>query len=153
MPLFFVLFTRTREFAENGVEALQTDKFPMPSVTVWKAVAEVLTKGLHNLAPSAIWAVGVAVLVGLAMEAARTITKGKFPLSPVGLGLAFVINFQSSFAMFLGALVMWLLTRRAHGEGARPHFWSENHEPICAGVIAGAALMGIADAIVAAFIL
>jgi len=31
--------------------------------------------------------------------------------------------------------------------------WVENHQPICAGVIAGAALMGILDAVVASFVL
>ena len=68
--------------------------------------------------------------------------------------LAFVINFQSSLAFFVGALFFWLMgVGRAPKPAARPSFFAENHEPICAGMIAGAALMGIADAVAAAFLL
>ncbi len=158
IPLFYLLFTTTPDFKDKGVAGLQSDKFEMPSVTVWKSVAEVLTKGIDMLAPSVLVAVGLAALLGLVIEVSRILTKGKFPLSSVGLGLAFVINFQSSFAMFLGAFIFWALTKRhAHlskGDGTPTgHFWNDNHEPICAGLIAGAALMGIADAVVTAFVL
>jgi uncharacterized oligopeptide transporter (OPT) family protein len=154
VPLFFLLFTSTADFQEKGVEGLQSEKFPMPSVTVWKAVAEVLTKGIGQLPPSVLYAVVVAALVGVAIEVSKIVTKGRFPLSAVGLGLSFVINFQSSFAMFLGALAFWLLGRRyADPESAGHKRWIGNQEPICAGVIAGAALVGIADAIVTAFVL
>jgi uncharacterized oligopeptide transporter (OPT) family protein len=126
----------------------------MPSVTVWKAVAEVLTQGIDSLSSSVIYAVIIAALIGLAMEVSRLASKGKFPLSPVALGLAFVINFQSAFAMFLGALFFWIMgVGRKRAATAKPTVWIAQHEPICAGVIAGAALMGILDALVAAFIL
>jgi len=153
VPLFFILFTKNVE--RDGIQSLQSAQFPMPSVTVWKAVAEVLTQGLHTLAPSVVYAVIVGGLVGLALEISRIVTKGKFPLSAIGLGLAFVINFQSAFAMFLGALFFWLMGvgRVKPVEGVKGSVWVENHEPICAGVIAGAALVGIADAIITAFVL
>lgn len=158
IPLFYLLFTTTPEFKENGVLGLQTDKFEMPSVTIWKSVAEVLTQGIEMLAPSVLWAVGIAAIIGIVIEVSRMVTKGKFPLSAIGLGLAFVINFQSSFAMFTGSFIIWMLTRKhansSHGDGAPTgHFWTDNAEPICAGLIAGAALMGIADAIFTAFVL
>ncbi len=137
---------------------LQTDKFEMPSVTIWKSVAEVLTQGIDMLAPSALWAVVIAAIIGVVIEVSRMVTKGRFPLSAIGLGLAFVINFQSSFAMFSGAFLIWLLTRKhakgAHSDGTPTgHFWTDNAEPICAGLIAGAALVGIADAVFTAFVL
>jgi uncharacterized oligopeptide transporter (OPT) family protein len=158
VPLFFLLFTKDIVPGDpSTIETIQSPKFPMPAVTVWKAVAEVLNKGLHSLQSphnSIIYAVIIASLIGLTMEVARLTTRGKFPLSPIGLGLAFVMNFQSAFAMFLGAFFFWLMgVGRARPEGSKPNMWIENHEPICAGVIAGAALMGIADAVVAAFVL
>ncbi|MFM9996862.1 MAG: OPT family oligopeptide transporter [Phycisphaerales bacterium] len=151
-PLFFLLFTTN--VAEKGVESIQSDKFPMPAVTIWRAVAEALTKGLGELAPSVQYAVVVGALIGLALEITRIATRGKFLLSPIGLGLAFVINFQSAIAMFLGAFFFWLMgVGRNRPESAPKSTWIENHEPICAGVIAGAALMGIADAVITAFVL
>jgi uncharacterized oligopeptide transporter (OPT) family protein len=154
VPLFFLLFTHTKEFAEKGVEGLQSEKFPMPAVTVWKAVAEVLTEGISKLSPTILYAVAVAVLVGIAMETARIVSRGRFPLSAVGLGLAFVINFQSSMAMFAGALFFWLMgVGRTKQDDPTANVWVRQHEPICAGIIAGAALMGILDAVVTAFVL
>jgi uncharacterized oligopeptide transporter (OPT) family protein len=158
VPLFFALFTRNVDPSKPETIALiQSDQFPMPAVTVWKAVAEVLTKGLDSLQSphnSIIYAVIIASLIGLALEVTRIVTRGKFLLTPIGLGLAFVINFQSALAMFLGAFFFWLMgVGRKTPEEAKGNIWIENHEPICAGVIAGAALMGIADALVAAFIL
>jgi OPT family oligopeptide transporter len=159
VPLFFVLFTKDVIAGDPAsLQSIQGPKFPMPAVTVWKAVAEVLTKGLGSLESphnSIIYAVVVACLVGLSMEIARLVTKGKFPLSPIGLGLAFVMNFQSAFAMFLGAFAMWCLGAGRIKDPAKAagNPWIENHEPICAGVIAGAALVGIADALIAAFVL
>jgi uncharacterized oligopeptide transporter (OPT) family protein len=151
-PLFFLLFTK--DVAEKGVETIQSEKFPMPAVSIWRAVAEALTKGLSELPTSVQYAVAAGALVGLMLEITRIITKGRFLLSPVGLGLAFVINFQSAFAMFLGSLFFWIMgVGRKKEEEAKGNLWMENHEPICAGVIAGAALVGIADAIVAAFVL
>ncbi len=163
VPLFFILFTHgvdqsSAETVKATIGNIQSDKFPMPAVTVWKAVAEVLTKGLHSLESphnSIIYAVIVASLIGLVLEVSRIASKGKFPLSPIGLGLAFVMNFQSAFAMFLGAFIMWLLgVGRIKDEArAKSNPWIQNHEPICAGVIAGAAIIGIVDALIAAFVL
>jgi uncharacterized oligopeptide transporter (OPT) family protein len=158
VPLFYILFAQDVQVdaqgVTRGIETLQSDKFPMPSVTVWKAVAEVLTEGVGTLPESARFAVGVAALVGFALEVTRIVTKGRFALSAVGLGLAFVIDFSSSFAMFLGALFFWLMgVERPVPEGGQGGFWKDNHEAICAGIIAGAALVGIVDALVTAFVL
>jgi uncharacterized oligopeptide transporter (OPT) family protein len=149
VPLFFLLFTsRVVPGDPESLSTMQSDQFPMPAVTIWKGVAEVLSLGFGNLSPTIVWAVIIAAIVGLVTEVARIVSKGKFPLSPVGLGLAFVLNFQSSFAFFLGAFFFWVMGRgwkkMKEGEG---NFWSENVEPICAGLIAGAALIGILDAV------
>ena len=56
--------------------------------------------------------------------------------------------------MFLGAAVFWLAARRY---GSQPDsrgysIWVDSQEPICAGLIAGAALIGIGDILVKVFV-
>lgn len=149
-PLFFLLFTQ--KVSTEGVASIQSDDFPMPSVSVWKGVAEVLTKGLGELPMSVLWAVIGFSTFGLVAEIARIVSKGRFPISPVAFGLAFVIHFYYSLAFFLGAFFFWLMgVGRKRPEGKPTNTFVENHEPICAGMIAGAALMGILDAVVLLF--
>jgi uncharacterized oligopeptide transporter (OPT) family protein len=72
-------------------------------------------------------------------------TKNKFPLSSVGVGLAFVISFSTSLSMALGAILFWVLGRvygKRPGSGGR-RLWVENQETLCAGAIAGGAIIGI----------
>jgi uncharacterized oligopeptide transporter (OPT) family protein len=55
---------------------------------------------------------------------------------------------EATLAMWIGALVFWLMGRRNQTPGTAGHrFWVEGCEPICAGLISGAALMGIGNAI------
>ncbi|MDB5345208.1 MAG: hypothetical protein JWP89_3585 [Schlesneria sp.] len=153
--LFFALFTKGLD--PNNPETianLQNDQFPMPAVTIWVGVAQVLKEGLHKLPGSIQMAVIIASVVALALEVTRIATKNRFPLSPVAMGLAFVIDFRSSLCMFTGALLFWLLgVGRVKEEHAANNLWVQNHEPICAGIIAGASLMGIADTMVTVFLL
>lgn len=153
--LFFVLFTKGVDpGVPSTVENLQSDKFPMPAVTVWVSVAKILTKGFSELARSAIIAVVVASILALALEVTRIVSKNKFPLSPTAIGLAFVVDFKSSLCMFAGSLIFWLLgVGRIKEEDAHGNLWVENCEPICAGLIAGTSLMGIADMLVSTFLL
>ncbi len=63
----------------------------------------------------------------------------------VGIGLAFVISFQTCFAMFLGSFVFWLIGRFwPRPEQRMNSVFVQNQESICAGVVAGAALIGVA---------
>ncbi len=147
VPLFKVLFL------QNGVENMQSEQFPMPAVSIWKGVAEVLTKGLSELPTTAIWAAGIGAIVGLVLEVIKIRSKNRFPLSAVGIGLAFVIPFTTCFAMFMGAFIFWVLGRiYRNPESKGWKLWVDNQEPIAAGVIAGAALIGIADALVTVFL-
>lgn len=153
--LFFALFTKGVDPNNPAsIENLQSKDFPMPAVTIWKGVAEVLTKGLSQLPSSVVTAVIVASLAALILEILRIMSKNRLPLSPVAMGLAFVIDFRSSLCMFAGAFLFWLLgVGRLKEEKAHGNLWVENHEPICAGVIAGASLMGILDILVGVFLL
>ena len=153
--LFFVLFTKGVDPSNpDSIANLQSEQFPMPSVTVWMGVAKILTEGLDKLPKSAVMAVIVACVAALVLEVLRIVSKNKLPLSPVALGLAFVIDFKSSACMFAGAFLFWLLgVGRVKEEDAPNNLWIQNHEPICAGIIAGASLMGIADMLVSVFLL
>jgi len=57
--------------------------------------------------------------------------------------------------MFAGSGFFWLMSRRY---GHRPEtlgyrLWVDTLEPVCAGMIAGAALIGISDVLVRVFLL
>jgi hypothetical protein len=55
--------------------------------------------------------------------------------------------------MFLGAFVFWWMGRRHPRPGTAGHtLWVECCEPICAGLISGAALVGIGNAIINALL-
>lgn len=153
--LFYVLFTQNVDPAKpDTIANIQSEQFPMPSVTVWMGVAQILTEGLHKLPKSAVTAVIVACVSALILEILRIVSKNKLPLSPVAIGLAFVIDFKSSACMFAGALIFWMLgVERLKGTAAANNIWVQNHEPLCAGIIAGASMMGIAEALVTVFLL
>lgn len=148
VPVFYLVFL------SKGPQGLVSEQYPMPAATVWKAVAEVLTKGLGNLPVSAQWGALIGGLLGIVLEAARIVTKGRFWLSGVGIGLATVIPFPTCLAMFLGAFIFWLAERKWTDPATTRHrIMVQNVEPICAGVIAGGALMGIAVIIIENFFL
>jgi uncharacterized oligopeptide transporter (OPT) family protein len=112
-------------------------------------VAEIITKGLSSLPTSAIVSMGVAAIAAAAIELAKIATKGRFPLSAVAVGLGVVLPPEATFAMWVGAMIFWIAGRRNRDPGTRGHqFWVEGLEPICAGLISGAALVGIGNAIV-----
>jgi uncharacterized oligopeptide transporter (OPT) family protein len=148
VPVFYLVFLK------GGPSELVKEQYPMPAVTIWKAVAEVLTKGLSNLPVSARWAALVGALLGLTLEGIRIATKGRFWLSAVGVGLAAVIPFNTCFAMFLGGFFFWLAGRSfKKPESTANRVIVQNQEPICGGVIAGGALMGIAVILIENFVL
>lgn len=153
--LFFALFTKDVDHANPAsIAKIQSEQFPMPSVSVWMGIAKVLTTGLSSLPPSVIKAVIVAAAAALVLEVLRIRSRNKLPLSPMAIGLAFVIDFKSVFCMFMGAFLFWLLgAGQEHEEGETGNLLVDNQEPICAGVIAGASLMGIADILVMVFLL
>jgi uncharacterized oligopeptide transporter (OPT) family protein len=148
VPVFYLVFLK------GGPSELVKEQYPMPAVSIWKAVAEVMTQGISNLSVSARWAVLVGGLLGLALEGIRLATKGRFWLSAVGVGLAAVIPFNTCFAMFLGSLLFWLAGRAfTRPESAANRVIVQNQEAICGGVIAGGALMGIAVILIENFVL
>lgn len=137
VPVFYTIMN-------NDLSVLMSDRLPMPAAQIWRAVAEVLTKGLGFLHPTARLAIAVGAVAGLLIEIANQRTQGRFPVSGVGLGLAFVLRFSDSLSMALGAFVFWLAgrcLRDRKGLGFRA--FVENHETLCAGAIAGGSIVGL----------
>lgn len=147
VPVFYLVFL------QGNPQGLVSDQYPMPAATIWKAVAEVLTQGLSNLPESARWAALAGALVGILLEAIKVATRGRFWLSGVGIGLAFVIPFSQCLGMFLGALAFWAAERSSRDNSWLRRVVVENQEPLCAGLIAGGALTGIALMCLETFVL
>jgi len=119
----------------------------MPGALQWKGVSDLLSKGFGELPASALWAMGIAAALGAVLEVTRIASKNRFPISPIALGLGVVIPPDSTMAMFAGSLFFYIMgnifRKREGSLGKR--VWVDTHEPICAGIIAGSALVGIGD--------
>jgi OPT family oligopeptide transporter len=149
VPLFFLLFLPPNSQGMRSTTTMVTEQFAMPAALQWKGVAEIIAKGLQGLPTSALIAMAVAALAAVLIEVARIVSKGRFQLSAVSVGLGVVLPPEASFAMWVGALIFWLMAQRYKDKASFGHrFWVEGCEPICAGLISGSALMGIGNAIV-----
>ncbi len=149
VPLFFLLFLQPDANGVRTTATMVSDQFAFPAALQWKGVAEIIAKGVSALPYSAVVSMIVAAISAAAIEVARMVTKGRFGLSAVSIGLGVVLPPEATFAMWVGAMMFWLMGRRYSARGTRGHeFWVEGLEPICAGLISGAALVGIGNAIV-----
>jgi uncharacterized oligopeptide transporter (OPT) family protein len=159
-PLFFVLFMMGRDMDKPLAESLVTEKFSFTAAVQWKGISDFITQTfsgsgasiMHHSAQSAMIA---AAIFGVVFEVVRTLSKGKLPISPLALGLGFVIPPDSTFWMFLGSLFFWVMGKmyaKAKESGGYK-LWVDSSEAICAGLIAGAALTGIGDQLINVLIL
>lgn len=149
VPLYFLLFLPADANGLRSTSTLVSEQFAMPAALQWKGVAEIIAKGLQGLPYSALVAMLIAAISAAAMEVTRIVSKGRFQLSAVSVGLGVVLPPEAVFAMWVGALLFWLMARRHKVEGSQGHrLWVGGCEPICAGLISGAALMGIGNALV-----
>ncbi len=147
-PLFFLLFLPKGADGTRSPATLVSEQFAMPSALQWKGVADLITNGISRLPTSAIWAMCVAAVLAVVFETLRIRTKGRFPLSAVSIGLGVVLPPESCFAMWAGAMLFWWQGSRNPAAGSRAHaIWVEGAESVCAGLISGAALVGIGNAI------
>lgn len=123
--------------------ALGGDRFPAPAAQVWKAVAELLARGLETLPPYALasLAVGVAVGIGLTVAEKAFPRARRFIPSPIGLGMAFTFQGWSAISFFLGALAAWAFERRD------PKLAALFVIPVASGLIAGESLTGVLVAV------
>jgi uncharacterized oligopeptide transporter (OPT) family protein len=137
IPVFYMIF--------NGdINSFGTDRLPMPSAIVWKAVGDVLSVGISSLHITSQYAVLIGAVMGIVMEILIKRTKGKFPISPVAFGLPFVLSFTDVFMMFMGAFVFWVMSKKPlQRRSAFYQAFVENQESIGAGIIAGGSIIGI----------
>ena len=138
VPAYFILVP--------DATTLGGDKFPAPSALVWMGVAKVLSQGLSTLPHSAVQAVIVAFVVGVLIVIVDRVFPRIRPYtpSPAALGIALTIPASTSFAMFLGAFIVWILERKT------PRWNSTYTIPIASGCIAGESIMGVILAVLAA---
>jgi uncharacterized oligopeptide transporter (OPT) family protein len=126
--------------------ALGGDRFPAPAAQVWKAVAELLARGIEALPPYALLSLvaGMAVGVGLTLFEKLAPRLRPWVPSPVGLGMAFTFQGYTAMAFFLGGLAAWIYERR------RPAWARIYTIPVASGLIAGESLIGVAVALLQA---
>ncbi|MFP5504281.1 MAG: OPT/YSL family transporter, partial [Candidatus Sericytochromatia bacterium] len=88
---------------------------------------------------SALTAAGVIIAVGVVVTVIEQVApkSRRFLPSPTGVGLAFVLPFYQSFAIFLGAVVAWAIFKAARPKAEKYTI------PAASGLIAGESLMAV----------
>ena len=138
-----------------------SDKFAFPGAVQWKGVSDLVTtifgggSGQVLLTTSIIWSIAIAATAALVMEIVRLSTRNRFPFSRSPSASASwcrrtprsrCLRVRSSSGSCTGSMQRERI--------ARGHkLWVDTQEPICAGIIAGAALIGIGDVLVKVFLL
>jgi uncharacterized oligopeptide transporter (OPT) family protein len=117
------------------------EAFNPPATNMWKAVADLLTQGVHMLPQSALSAIVIGALVGVSLPLIEKLQPGAHSYLPsaMGLGLAWVVPFQNCLSFFIGAMIVtiWQELRKKNSETYAI--------PIASGFVAG-------ESLVAAFI-
>ncbi len=125
---------------------LLTDEWPAPAVVTWRAVAELFSQGLSAMPAGSREAMAIGGAIGIVLAILEKTLPEKaraWVPSPASLGLSFVIQAWTCFALFLGSILGWALRKWAPK-------WSEQYlTPLASGVIAGESLMGVAIAVYA----
>ena len=161
------------------VELIGSDAFPVPAAKTWKAVSEALAGGFGTLHYTSRTALLIGLMLGVGLELLylsrqrlqhawdaknMQLLGGKpnlnheplgrrpwgLPLSTVGFGFGFVLQFTNSFVIFLGSLAGALLRRRFERQYAKEVAASKDREVqiVAGGVMAGGSIMGIVTALV-----
>jgi uncharacterized oligopeptide transporter (OPT) family protein len=114
-----------------------------PATYMWKAVADLLTQGIHMLPMTAIWAMVIGAIIGVALPVIGELfpKAERWLPSTMGLGLSWVMVFQNSLSFAIGGVLVALWTRlnRKNAE-----LYSI---PIASGLIAGESLVAALIAI------
>jgi uncharacterized oligopeptide transporter (OPT) family protein len=114
-------------------------KFAAPGALVWKATAEALAKGLDSIPPTALHLMLYTITFGIIVTLLESFVpkSRKWLPSPTGLGLALVLPFTNSFAIFLGSVIGWAMFR------AKPEFAERHVITFSSGLIAGESIMSV----------
>jgi uncharacterized oligopeptide transporter (OPT) family protein len=151
-PLFYLLFLPPGLDGTRSPATIVSEQFPMPTAMQWKGVADLIARGVSSLPTSVVISMIAAATLAAFIEIMTIVRKKPFPLSSVSIGLGVILPPDACFAMWVGGMFFWWQGRRYPKPGTKGNrLWVESAEPICAGLIAGAALVGIANAVVIAF--
>ena len=119
---------------------LFTEDFPAPAAAQWRAVAELLTKGLGELPPGATSFALSAAIIAAALAVAEKVAPARVrawvPSAP-SIGLAFVIPGYYGIAVFIGSMLQVAIRRIA------PQWHTRFTIVLASGLIAGESLTGI----------
>jgi len=169
-PLFYILFLANKA-EDTSIKDHITANWAVPGAVQWAAISDVIggmgqSKGavvqtgadgiakLWGVLPvSAAWAMLAGAVIALVFEVLRTATRGKFPLSAVAIGLGVVLPPESTVMMFIGACIFAFFEGRYHEKigSFGWKLWVDSKEAVCAGLIAGWAILGVGDGVIAAF--
>jgi len=119
------------------------EAFNPPATNMWKAVADLLTQGVHMLPTTARYAIVIGALVGVALPLLEKLfpkARNYLP-SAMGLGLAWVMPFTNVLSFAIGAVIAWLWTRLHRKSGDAFNI------PIASGLVAGESLIAAIIAI------
>jgi putative OPT family oligopeptide transporter len=137
VPVYYAIF-------HNDIGMFTSDKLPLPSVLVWNAVAKVLAKGLGALHYTSQIGVLVGAAFGIFCEIMKKRTNGRWPISGVTFGLAFILQFTDCLAMSLGASLAWYARKAITKKDTFQYrAFVDNSETVSAGIIAGGSIIGI----------
>ena len=119
------------------------DKLPAPAAHAWKAMAELLSKGVESMPPHSLPAAMIALCLGAVIPVLRHFWPAGKPYLPSGMamGIAFIVQPYFSMTMCAGALV-YLLWRRRNAAFATALGFS-----LASGLIAGDGLTGVLTAV------
>lgn len=117
---------------------LGTPEMPAPAAFRFAALAELFARGTEALPDWSVTAMWIGGALGVLLAVAENFPRARrFVPSPVGIGIAMLIPFSYSFAIFLGAAIMAILRL------AMPQKIAEYQFVIGAAGIAGSSIMGM----------
>lgn len=149
IPVYFLLFLPPDPNGLRHTATIITDQFAFPAAMQWKGVAELIGHGFNNLSNSAIISIIVAAIAAVVFEVATIISKGKFPISAISIGLGVVLPPEAVLAMWIGAFVFWIKEnkhRSSPKDSTGYRVWVDGMQAVAAGLLAGSALIGIGNA-------
>jgi uncharacterized oligopeptide transporter (OPT) family protein len=107
-----------------------------PVSVKWAGFAELLSKGFGALAPSAMWALLIALAIGVVLTLLESHPRfGKFVPSPTAVGLGMLIPALAVIPMLAGGLIQGIWTRKS------PKTEDVYLTPLASGFITGEALV------------
>lgn len=121
-----------------GVGTGEPGALSSPVSQKWVGFAKLLSQGTSALHPSALWALGVAVVLGVVFTVLEQKPAWRtWVPSPTGMGIGMLVPASAVATMFLGSLIDFAARKTS---AKNPDGWIL---PLASGLIAGEALIAI----------